>query len=55
MEQVYCSLAHNETWILANLSHCYQPLSTKWVYRLKASSDSTPMKYKIHLVACRNE
>jgi hypothetical protein len=55
MEQKYCSLAHNETWILADLSHGCWPLSTKLFYRLNTSSDNTLVKYKACLVTCRNE
>ncbi len=55
MEQEYCSLAHNETWILADSSHGCRLLSTKWVYCFKTSSDNTHVKYKTHLVTCKNE
>ncbi len=55
MEQEYCFLAHNETWILADLSHGCRPLSTKWVYHLKISNDNTLVKDKAHLVSYENE
>ncbi|KAL0404475.1 UNVERIFIED_CONTAM: Retrovirus-related Pol polyprotein from transposon TNT 1-94 [Sesamum radiatum] len=51
MQEEIEALQRNQTWELVPKPKNYDPVTCKWVYRLKKKSDGTIDRYKARLVA----
>jgi hypothetical protein len=51
MQQEWDSILNNNTWEIRDVLKGVNPVSAKWVYKIKVGSDSKPTKLKICLVA----
>ncbi|XP_062074944.1 uncharacterized mitochondrial protein AtMg00820-like [Humulus lupulus] len=49
LEELF-ALKRNNTWQLVNLPKGRQPISCKWIFRVKENADGTINKYEAHLV-----
>ncbi|CAM8966929.1 unnamed protein product [Rhodiola kirilowii] len=45
------ALQANHTWEITDLSIGKNPVSSKWVYRVKRKSDGSIVRYKARLIA----
>ena len=52
MGEEITALIKNETWKLATCSTGVQPVTCKWVYKVKRWPKRSVNQYKAHLVAC---
>ncbi len=52
MGEEITALIKNETWKLATCSTRVQPVTCKWVYKVKRRPKRSIDQYKAHLVAC---
>ena len=51
MEEEMKALKQNETWELVSPSTRIQPISCKWVYKIKTHPDESMERYRARLVA----
>ena len=51
MDDEFQSLVKNQTWELQDLASHRQPITCKWLYKLKHNADGLIARYKARLVA----